>query len=288
MTYTVNEAVNRREQPTPEKAIRVFNAVGTSATPVVSATAALMAVDSSTGMKIPPIYEPHPDDASMVVTSIIPRMLPGGERHWLMECVYTILPLQYPEDADEGGDGGSDEFYSRVNIDYKTDFEDQWRSCGMTLPPKINEPVRGDDIGGQPIDSMGVPTSVGIRKAVLTITEQYADLGINPVIAGMENKRNSSIFMGAEPGKLVYIGGVGTNVNRYTWEVTHRFAWDDWYHLRQVPEREVDGKPKLNTTIYTDAPDGVDVPIGEMAQPVFFVQPYPTTGDFTQLGINLE
>ena len=50
--------------------------------------------------------------------------------------------------------------------------------------------------------------------------------------------------------------------------------FDNYAHLHQVPEKEEDGNPKLNTDF--------------QAETVLYRQPFPQKGDFTTLGVGIN
>lgn len=223
---------------------------------------------------------------------------------WIYEVTWTYRPADVVQPDDEPDTGDPD--FVGVELDASSEWVDGWRvnpgepgstymvnaDGTITLPAlPTNEDSANDagtadalqaiDIGGGVIDSNGEPTSVGIKMGRIRVTHYITDIGIFPAYLATLGKRNSAVFFGAAPGKLLYVGPNATREGQQLWKVTHEFAWDEDYHLRQVVWRHVaDGKPAVGNSW-----PGVVNAYGNFGWPVRYVQPYPLTTSFESLQI---
>jgi len=156
-----------------------------------------------------------------------------------------------------------------VQSDVGGTFVDVWRSTGL---PSGGTPS-GSDIAGTKLDSAGEPVSQFIWQTTLQISRRY-DNSTNPVpwnnIWSNLGKRNSTTLEGAAIGQLLFKGVKVSNIGKCVWEVQFDFVGDQFYHLRQVPTRESDGRVQLDAN---------------QAREVKWFQPFLSTANFyTMLG----
>jgi hypothetical protein len=162
----------------------------------------------------------------------------------------------------EGPDDPTDPGFTQVDVDFVPTIQDAWRSDGFTQLPQPNQ-ASGTiiDIGGNPVDSAGEPTSiVRILGSVVigyTITG-YPDYS---TLLEMAGARNNQPFLGAQIGQILFKHCTSRRVGVNTYQLTYTFAHDDWFHLVQVPKRNTDGiievtdgTPAYATTVYWKQP----------------------------------
>lgn len=170
--------------------------------------------------------------------------------------------------------GGSDpaDSYSKHEASVVVEFADAWRT-GATIAANLNTPAE-TDIAGTAIDAAGVPVSVMRRKQEMTFTVRLASGSINKTtILGLIGKRNSATFLGGAAGYVLFHGFRQSRVGPDLYDVTYVFTWDEWAHLRQVPARDSDQEAKREGT------GGYAL----KAYPVYWKQPFPSTGNFSTL-----
>ena len=147
-------------------------------------------------------------------------------------------------------------------------FVDVWRSA--TIPS--NGTPSGSDIAGTKLDSAGEPVSQFIWQTTLQISRRYDATTPVPWSTIWSNlgKRNSAALEGAAIGQLLFKGVKVSNIGKCVWEVQFDFVGDQFYHLRQVPTRESDGRVQLDAN---------------QAREVKWFQPFLNTANFyTMLG----
>ena len=161
-----------------------------------------------------------------------------------------------------------------VKIESSTRVEavDIWRT-GATLPQNLNAPGLTTDIGGTKVDQAGVPVSGLVVQQELTYTVRTDFTNANQAaVNAMIGKRNSDDFLGGTAGYVLFTGVRRSRIAIDLYEVTYTFVWDGAAHLRQVPDREPDGNPKLIAS-------GSNL----QAQYVYARQPFPGTANFSTL-----
>lgn len=137
----------------------------------------------------------------------------------------------------------------------------------------------GQDIGGVPIDSGGIPTSILGLVVSLTISENIRDVqmpGRLAMLADAVGKRNVSVFEGFAPGTLVYVGFNSSRVNINLFRIEHRFEYRSDYHMVQVPRRN-----SQQSVLLAFQPQ-----YGFHAERVSFVQPFQQLYDFNLISDN--
>ena len=161
-----------------------------------------------------------------------------------------------------------------VKIESSTRVEavDIWRT-GATLPANLSSPGLTTDIGGTSVDAAGVPVSGLVVQQELTYTVRLNFTNANQAtVNSMIGTRNSADFLGGTAGYVLFTGVRRSRIAVDLYEVTYTFVWDGAAHLRQVPDRESDGNPKLIAS-------GSDL----KAQYVYARQPFPGTSNFSGL-----
>jgi hypothetical protein len=295
---TVKEMHDSRRwflQDDEKRAIRVWKVYGTEDAPVTTHYQVLAAL-TATGISIP---HRHPEDSGMVAADWDIRIETGSSYVW--EVRWQYLPASIIFDPGPGPDPPSG---LTTSGRFTVQFVDTWRvptvSGGAggfnqlilleagSNPIHISSGTTSSDIKGYPIDGNGTPVSRPVMIGELRVEAFSTDPEeLWSTIRSLVGKRNDDVYYGAEIGKLLYRGAdFDLQRDGITWKFIHQFAFDFQYHLRQTPfQRE--GKVQLaDTTTGGDqalyvATDGS----GGRAFPVFWVQPFPEKGNFSQLGL---
>ena len=225
---------------------------------------------------MPTINEAHPDSDILYATGYDFSLNEERANTWEVTWTYTSYQVSDTEEEEpiEPDFTGLDVSVSQVIIDI-------WKA-DPNKPANINSPLNPaplgsataaqSDIGGDLVASMGHPISYALPTADITITQNL----YTPVFNGYGfltkvNKRNDGMWLGFPPGSVLFKGVDITKTAPNSYELTYNLTWDYWYHLRQVPERDKDGNPKI------------DITGNELY--VFFRQPFPLTTSFGFLPI---
>jgi len=170
-------------------------------------------------------------------------------------------------DEDQGAGDEQARLFTGYSINSGVALIDGWRA-DATIPSNGTqggddgyEMTNGTDIhkGGKPI-TITVPTcSLGISVTYFGATYYLNNVQLK---AG---KRNSSTFYGFDAGSVLFMGMSVQRQTETSWDVTYNFAWDAFFHMRQVPDKDDDGEIQ-----FTD---------GELK--VWWKQPFPETTSFS-------
>lgn len=232
---------------------------------------------------LPLIGENHPDVSGAICGGFTIRESP--ERKETYDITYQYAMPEDVEVSDDpsdplgddgatfgGGEGGvidgaePDSGVTSFSIKVGVSIVDIWKSS-PSMPSSKNNPARLD-IGGTLVSEGGYPISFAMPTASITIKTQWSGyFDVGQVISRV-GRRNSSHWRGFSAGSVLF---TGVDVNQDTVgmnDVSYELAFDMYSHLRQVPERDEDGNPKVNLS--TDPP----------SLDVFFKQPFPKTTSF--------
>lgn len=136
------------------------------------------------------------------------------------------------------------------------------------------------DILGEKVDSNGDPVTRFVNQQELSITvrsESFSNIPIATSLATL-GKRNSTEYLGAPAGYLLYTGLSVQRDGVDSYNTTLNFVYDEDAHRRQVPQRDVNG-----TIIPVN--DGSDDAPKMRAKFVHLIQPFPETTNFNSLGV---
>jgi hypothetical protein len=217
---------------------------------------------------LPQIGSPHPEMQGIIVGSYSIRE--HSDRSYAYEITYSYAPRgdvsqdDEEEDVIDGADPESG--VTRFTIQATSTIVDIWKS-NPTVPANINNPAR-TDIGGTLVSEAGYPISSVYSTAKISVHQRFRGFfGAWQYLSNI-GKRNDATYHGFHAGEILFLG---VNVTQDTLgfnEVVYEMAFDIWKHLRQVPERDEDGNPKLDFTV---SPPTMNV---------FFKQPFPNTTSF--------
>jgi hypothetical protein len=141
------------------------------------------------------------------------------------------------------------------------------------------EVLEGGDCKGVPVDESGVPITAFVIQQDLELSVRYPSFDRVPNISSLYlvAKRNSTPFLGAAAGTLLFTGMSVSRDGVSSYRATFTFTWDQWRHMRQVPSRDQNGEVVLT--------DRFDVDDRFKADLVIYKQPFPDTENFNLLGI---
>lgn len=212
---------------------------------------------------LPSLGSPHPNNVFLVARSYSIRV------HQDRAGTYDVTYKYQPYDGLEGNviDGAEAESgVTAFTINVGLSIIDIWKS-DPTISANKSEPAR-EDIGGTLVSEGGYPISLALPIAEITTTKQftgYFDAG--PYLAHV-GKRNDAPWRGFDTGSVLFTGVDVTQDTLGNNEAQFKCAYDTYYHLRQSPERDEDGNPKV--TLSGGTPSMV----------VFFKQPFKATANF--------
>lgn len=137
----------------------------------------------------------------------------------------------------------------------------------------------GQEIQGEPVDEAGIPLTAFVIQQDLELSVRYPSFDRVPNISSLYlvAKRNSTPFLGAESGTLLFTGMSVSRDGVSSYRASFTFTWDQWRHMRQVPERDQNATiPTKNTFTVDDR---------HHAEKVFYKQPFADFENFNLLGI---
>jgi len=249
---------------------RVFHAAGYSN---ASDVFALLGTTVS-GVAVPRAGESHPEFPGLVARDFSIEKVSGHSDLWKLTWQYEVVSRGFPDYPEivvpEVLPNEVD--YVEISSEIRNEFYNAWRlkptlpADGIVLDPTL-------DIQGTPVDAAGNPTSIQRRIQELTITETVNEPRYG-VYSAFQFTRNSTTFLGAAVGSVVYNGVSIRRTGLNVYQVSHRFTQDSEYHLQQTPLIEFpDGTPKLDAN-------------GKHAAQVYFIQPFDRLADLNTISFN--
>jgi hypothetical protein len=229
----------------------------------------LTASDVITAYGLPFVGQVYPDAEGLYASGYNLSLHTDRSNTWVVDWAYNSI--QVTEDEDE-----ATPLETNTSITVGLTIVDMYKS-GYTLPSSpasINDPspngTNFGDVGGSLTDS-GYPLSFALPTADIKITKSYTGFFYGGGLLNATGTRNSEGWMGFPAGSLLFTGVGYTSKGGNTYDLSFCIAYDDWFHLRQVPDRNVSGKPAYNPTANT--------------MDVFWRQPFKVTSSFTFLPI---
>ena len=223
--------------------------------------------DSSVKLRVPAIGEQHPEFPSILFCYAYDlSQMPGETDKWRATFRYrrTEGTLVIDSTANIGAGPALDGF-EEITARVSGSFAEMYRA-GPDL--QTEEEIDGD-IGGEPIDRAGVPTSVLRKQMEITLNRTVVGQQgetvetLVPFVGTLNNVR----LFGIDRGKLVYRGANIQRVETNKFIVSHTWLYDSFYHRIQEIEYTIAGTPKLGGA------DGDELYKGR-AYPVKFRQPF--------------
>lgn len=210
---------------------------------------------------------------------------PVTPQAWTVNIVYrergdnVLTPDLSPNDAG----------YVNMRMSAEVRGEDAWRQwfskteqdLTRTLLDQFYRPIYavGDpagDIGGIKIDVAGHPTTILRYTQTMQlelITNALPRPGFYNTYLGT---RNVSTFVNCELGSTLFTGADASQVSPGKWQVIFNFAVDFFFHLKQLPKRQLNGYVELDLGFVGGISTG-------QAKVVSYVQPFPQVTEFRDL-----
>lgn len=240
----------------------------------------------------------HPDYLTLVCVKIQGKRDTDNKLVWRVTADYSTDSLIGP-DIGPGPSG----FKQTWNLAVQAKFKDAYRrppGQGETAPANFSNPnegaTLGADIGGIALDAGGDPQSVLDTEPRLVIdveieTNPTAAVSFLGELLTYAGKRNSSTFLGAKVGQLLYLGAnsrfLGSTQFGSRYAIQHVIAFDEYYHRVQVADRDENrqGQYVIRLGSSLDG-DGGELYPGKAFR-VGWRQPFPKKFNFSNLGIRL-
>lgn len=166
--------------------------------------------------------------------------------------------------------------YLQISMEYGAVFKDFYRdNPGLKL---FDGNPTNEDIKGRLIDACGEPVSVLVQQHRLVLEETIGVDAVQASTVATRNaigKRNSAAFFGAATGTLLYEGGSARRISLTAFSVTHRFLYDQFFHMVQ--------QPRLNSQRAVEVDNTREFPSASFVR---WVQPFTGTTDFNSLSEN--
>lgn len=244
---------------------------------------------------LPQYGEQFPESASLFARDYDIALVSGHNDLWIVRWTYAELEIGGGVPIPEVEPGQPN--YVEVSANVTAQREPIWRSHTeeqmLTLVSPTADPlqypngdvINANDIGGQSVDVNGEPTSMVLGQVEVSVTEVLPGI---PNLSAAYNylwKRNSTAFLGAPIGQLVYQGVTVNRIGVNLFQYSHKFVLDRYYWMRQLPLRTALGDviPKDSPIV---PPDG-GAPYN-VAKTVIFVQGFPSKANFFNISPNFR
>ena len=238
----------------------------------VTAQPSMGQVIRSTGVRL---YVPDLDPVlgNLIPLSVSVRTQGDKQIQYLVSFKYGLETVG----SDDTTDDPSAPSFVAFNISQKPIAFDLYRADDFEFPAD-----RFADIRGTPVDNAGEPITAFIIQQELELQVRYEKFADVPNLDSLSlvAKRNSTKFLGAEPGMLLYSGMSLSRDGINSYNASFTFIWDQFKHQRQSPLR--DQNADVITILDPDRPPAEKHYIAET---VMMKQPFPDTGDFGLLGL---
>ena len=219
--------------------------------------------DATRTVTIPKIGSSHPEFPALLFCYAYDlTQMPGEKDKWKVTFRYRRTEVSGFVDGttQAGGAGpglvGFEELSARVS----GSFVEAYR----TDPANFTGTGDGD-IGGDPIDRAGVPTSVMRTQMEISLSKTMSDFNPGAFIDYVGTRTKVRLF-GVSAGLLVYRGANISRIETNKFSVQHTWLYDMDYHLIQEPEYTMAGSPVLGKE---------DDEFKGKAYRVFHRQPFP-------------
>jgi hypothetical protein len=222
---------------------------------------------------LPDIGDLFPGETDVYAVSYEIEVIANSNNVWRVEFTY------------QSGGGGTpppeilptEPGYIQLSMEFGGQFKDFYRS-----QPSLNlyggDPNATAECAGTPIDAAGEPLSVLVIQHRLVIEETIAVSDVQAATVRARaavGTRNESPFFGAASGTLLYEGTTARRVSLTAFSLTHRFLYDQFYHMGQ--------QPKKNSQRQVEVDLSQTYP---RATFVRWVQPYPVKTNFNLISEN--
>ena len=240
--------------------------------PTVTTQPSLDQVIRATGVRLyvqdNPVGGDPPPLGVLIPLSVNVRSESDAQIQYTVEFKYGLDSLIPDEESPD------DPNFVSFTLSQRPVAVDLFRADDGTL-----EVLEGGDIKGAPVDESGVPITAVIIQQDLELSVRYPSFARVPNISSLYlvAKRNSTPFLGAAAGTLLFTGMSVSRDGVNSYRANFTFTWDQWRHMRQVPSRDQNGEVVISDRFEVDDRFKADL--------VIYKQPFPDTENFNLLGI---
>lgn len=227
------------------------------------------AMDVMLASGMPSRGQTHPDASFLFANSF--NMSQSQENFGVWEVTWEYTATQ----VGSGGDNPlqPDELDSLVGLTVESNFTivDIYQKVDEDTFEDVDKDNPGvtTNIGGTLVALMGNPISKALPTTTINITQEIIATDFNMSgILDKSGKRNKSPWLGLDAGSVVFAGISVSRSDVDKYKLTWKFVWDQWYHLRQIPEYDVNGKVVFQNYVLL------------VQQNAYWRQPFPETIEF--------
>ena len=194
-------------------------------------------------VKVPRLRDKHPLFQQLYAYKYDLTKESGGSDQWRATFYYRrYQPIQR---TDSSGLSLGPETVDFVDVSARCtgSFTDVYRA--NVAIPSDGDPSEAD-IGGDPVDAGGVPTSVMRTQYELTVNVTKNGDSLTGFSESV-GKRCTNDVIGLDGAATIYKGAAIQRIGTNLFSVSHTFLFDSHYHLIQAPDYLPDGQPDLGT-----------------------------------------
>ena len=224
------------------------------------------------GLEIPDKGKPYPSLPGLIAKDFSITPVSGQNDCYVLDWSYEMMSVEWlaaPEVAIEET-LPNQVSYVELSSEIRTEFFLAWR-----YEPQVGDdpPDPDVDIGGSPCDHGLQPTSIMRRRQELVLTETVNEVDYGR-ISGFAFHRNSTPFLGAEPGRVLYRGASVRRTGLQVYTIAHSFVDCQFKHQEQQPLVDQHGVP-------------VDWDNDGFADFVYWIQPFRNKKDLNQISAHI-
>lgn len=212
---------------------------------------------------VPKLRDKHPIFNNIFAYKYDLTKEPGGADQWRATFSYRQYAPITRTDSSGLTLGPETVDFADVSARCTGSFQDVYRA-NVSIPTN-GEPTDGD-IGGEPVDAGGVPTSVMRTQYEFTVNVTKNGDSVTG-FSDSVGKRCTSDVLGLDGAATVYMGAAVQRIGTNLFSISHTFLFDSMYHLIQAPQYLPDGQPDLGN-------DPSDLSTLGHFKTVRFVQPF--------------
>ena len=205
--------------------------------------------------KAPLKGDSHSDFPGLIAKDFNASPVSGHTDLWTVEWSYEQITTTYlsapPQPVEElPNEVNYVELSSEIRAEFVLEYRKNPKMPSRGIP---DEAPGGDDqqdpevdIRGEDIAPGGNPTSVLRKIQELTLTETIEGEPDFGRLGTFRFARNSTNFLGARPGRVLYRGASVRRTGVEVYQVSHSFIDDSQFHLVQQPLVDQNGRPVLD------------------------------------------
>ena len=217
-------------------------------------------IGGAASIRIPKVGSPHPlFPALLFAYAYELNNLPGEHDKWRATFRYRRTAATPQTDINDVGAGPAFVGFEELSARVTGSFNEGYRAS----PNVLASDTEDGDIGGEPVDRAGVPTSILRTQMEVSLSRTMSEFDPGDFLKFVGTLNNVTLF-GMQPGTVVYRGANISRIETNKFTVQHTWLYDQDFHLIQDPQYTLAGTPKLGKEgLYTGK-----------AYPVIFVNPF--------------